>query len=178
MALQAGYLTLALAAGVPAAAGMTLLLFSSGGSSEVADEIGGGEMAALSDEDFDRLVERVELTVRAWPLTATHENDPFERLVRDALDELPDYLQATLADNVAVLVSDDGRRRKAYGLYHGATMAYGGHHSAVIVIYRDTLVRDFGDDHENLRRQVTTTVRHEVAHHLGATERRVAELGL
>jgi predicted Zn-dependent protease with MMP-like domain len=48
----------------------------------------------------------------------------------------------------------------------------------MIVIYRDTLVRDFGHDPEALRRNVEITVRHEVVHHLGASERRVAELGL
>ena len=55
---------------------------------------------------------------------------------------------------------------------------YAGDGSPFILICRDTLVRDFGDDPDELRRQVVTAVRHELAHHLGARERRVAELGL
>jgi predicted Zn-dependent protease with MMP-like domain len=47
-----------------------------------------------------------------------------------------------------------------------------------IVIYRDTLVRDFGHDPAELRRQVTRTVQHELAHHLGWGERGVRGLGL
>ncbi len=38
--------------------------------------------------------------------------------------------------------------------------------------------REFGDDPDELRRQVKITVRHEMAHHFGADERRVRELGL
>ena len=41
-----------------------------------------------------------------------------------------------------------------------------------------TLLRDFGDDPDELRAQVTRTVRHELAHHLGADELGVRELGL
>ena len=47
-----------------------------------------------------------------------------------------------------------------------------------IVIYQDTLERDFGHDPELLRAQVERTLRHEVAHHLGWGERGVRELGL
>ena len=47
-----------------------------------------------------------------------------------------------------------------------------------IIIYRDTLRRDFGHDPDLLREQVTITVRHELAHHLGADELGVRELGL
>ncbi len=104
--------------------------------------------------------------------------DHFGQLVRDALTELPDFVQASLADNVAVLISDDGAKCGYYGYYRGGAVGYGGDYNHTIVIYRDTLVRDFGRDPDELRRAVATTVRHELAHHLGASERRVAELGL
>src|SRR3712207_7168487 len=46
-------------------------------------------------------------------------DEDFEELVREALDELPDLLQEALRRNVAVVISDGGRRARADGLYHG-----------------------------------------------------------
>ena len=98
--------------------------------------------------------------------------------MRDALDELPDLLRNLVENhNVAVVISDGGRRRRAYGLYHGD----GATRDDVpdrIVIYRDTLRRDFGHDPDLLRDQVTRTVRHELAHHVGFDELGVRDLGL
>ena len=47
-----------------------------------------------------------------------------------------------------------------------------------IVLYQDTLERDFGHDSDLLRAQVERTLRHELAHHLGWRERGVRDLGL
>ena len=80
-----------------------------------------------------------------------YDDDDFEELVRDALDDLPDLLRNLVENhNVAVVISDGGRRRRAYGLYHGD----GATRDEVpdrIVIYRDTLRRDFGHDPDLLR---------------------------
>jgi predicted Zn-dependent protease with MMP-like domain len=103
-------------------------------------------------------------------------DEDFEELVRDALDELPDLLQNALA-HVAVVISDGGRRAHAYGLYQGDG-AHREDHPDRIVIFRDTLRRDFGDDAELLREQVVRVVRHELAHHVGFDEMGVGELGL
>src|SRR3954447_9678249 len=100
----------------------------------------------------------------------------FEELVRDALDDLPDLLTNAL-QHVAVVISDQGRRHRAYGLYQGDG-ATRDNYPDRIVIFRDTLRRDFGHDPDRLRDQVTRTVRHELAHHLGADELGVRELGL
>ncbi len=146
-----------------------------------------GEIATMPEAEFERLVLSVERQ-SGEPAAADVQDssgdgghdDGFERLVGKALDELPEYLRDELERNVAVLVSDDGSdhgRYGCYGLYVGGTVANSGHGNR-IVIFRDTLVRDFGDDPEILREQVTRTVRHELAHHLGAGERHVAELGL
>ena len=127
----------------------------------------------------------------AWPATAwraepdetefmdldPYDDEDFEELVRDALDELPDLLQRALEHNVAVVISDGGRRPRAYGLYHGDGVARDDVPDR-IVIYRDTLRRDFGHDPDLLRDQVTRTVRHELAHHLGFDELGVRDLGL
>jgi predicted Zn-dependent protease with MMP-like domain len=138
------------------------------------------------DEEFERLVRRSERLAREnlaeepdegdFLRLDPHDPDDFEELVREALDDLPDLLIRAL-DHVAVVISDGGRRQRAYGLYQGGTVARDDVHDR-IVIFRDTLVRDFGDDPDELRAQVTRTVRHELAHHLGADELGVRELGL
>jgi predicted Zn-dependent protease with MMP-like domain len=108
-------------------------------------------------------------------LDPLHDRD-FEGLVRDALDELPDLLQNAL-DHVAVVISDGGRRAHAYGLYQGGGV-HRRDHGDRIVIFRDTLRRDFGSDPDMLREQVVRVVRHELAHHVGFDEMGVGELGL
>ena len=139
------------------------------------------------EEEFELLVQRSEQLARENLAAEPDESefadldprDPqdFEELVRDALDDLPDILRAALDRNVAVIISDHGRRHRAYGLYMGDTVA-SDTTSDRIVIFRDTLLRDFGHDPDELRAQVLRTVRHELAHHLGADELGVRELGL
>jgi predicted Zn-dependent protease with MMP-like domain len=104
------------------------------------------------------------------------DDEDFEELVRDALDDLPDLLRNALA-HVAVVISDGGRRQHAYGLYQGGSVARNDVHDR-IVVFRDTLRRDFGHDPEELRDQVTRTVRHELAHHVGFDELGVSRLDL
>jgi predicted Zn-dependent protease with MMP-like domain len=138
------------------------------------------------EEEFEELVRRSEQLARdnlAWEPDEDEflELDPrnprdFEELVRQALDDLPDLLLKAL-DHVAVVISDKGARHRAYGLYQGDTAARDNYPDR-IVIFRDTLLRDFGHDPDELRAQVTRTVRHELAHHLGADELGVRELGL
>jgi predicted Zn-dependent protease with MMP-like domain len=102
--------------------------------------------------------------------------DEFESMVVDAIDRLPDEFQEVLA-KVAVVVSDRGAEAGAYGQYFGDGVARE-HFEDRIVIYRDTLERDFGHDRALLARQVERTLRHELAHHLGWGERGVGGLGL
>lgn len=140
-----------------------------------------------TDEEFERVVARSEYLAEQGLAVEPDEGeflakDPFDdtdfaELVRDALDDLPDLLIGVLDGNVAVVISDDGRRHGAYGLYvgDGATRD---EHADRILIFRDTLRRDFGHDPELLREQVTITVRHELAHHVGFDELGVRDLGL
>jgi predicted Zn-dependent protease with MMP-like domain len=104
------------------------------------------------------------------------EPDEFESLVVDAIDGLPEEFQKLLED-VAVVVSDLGREHHAYGEYFGDGVARANFEDR-IVIYRDTLERDFGHDRRLLARQVEQTLRHELAHHLGWNEGGVGGLGL
>lgn len=102
--------------------------------------------------------------------------DEFESLVADAIDRLPEEFQEVLA-KVAVVVSDRGTEAHAYGQYYGDGVARENYEDR-IVIYRDTLERDFGHDREVLAREVEQTLRHELAHHLGWDEGGVGGLGL
>jgi predicted Zn-dependent protease with MMP-like domain len=104
------------------------------------------------------------------------DQSEFEALVADAIDALPEQFQRVL-EGVAVVVSDRGAEAHAYGLYQGDGVARD-YYEDRIVIYRDTLERDFGHDRELLARQVERTLRHELAHHLGWDERGVGGLGL
>jgi predicted Zn-dependent protease with MMP-like domain len=107
-----------------------------------------------------------------------NRTDPeeFESLVVSAIDALPDEFQKVL-EKVAVVVSDLGAEQHAYGQYFGDGVAAERYEDR-IVIYRDTLERDFGHDRDLLARQVEQTLRHELAHHLGWNERGVGGLGL
>lgn len=109
-------------------------------------------------------------------MTEQSDAERFESLVADAIDGLPEEFQKLLED-VAVIVSDLGTEHHAYGHYFGDGVARERYEDR-IVIYRDTLERDFGHDPELLARQVERTLRHELAHHLGWDERGVGGLGL
>ena len=93
----------------------------------------------------------------------------FELMVAEAIDELPAEFRELL-EHIPVVVSQRGRELRAYGHYFGDTVARDNYHDR-IVLYQDTLERDFGWDPDLLRAQVERTLRHELAHHLGWGER-------
>lgn len=139
-----------------------------------------------SEAEFEHVVRRSERLARDDLAAEPDETDfmaldpyddaEFEELVSDALDDLPDWARKALG-HVAVVISDGGRREGAYGLYQGDGVARDDYPDR-IVIFRDTLRRDFGHDPDELREQVVVTVRHELAHHLGFDELGVRDLGL
>ncbi len=97
-------------------------------------------------------------------------------MVADAIDALPEEFQRVL-EGVAVVISDLGTEARAYGQYYGDGVARDVFEDR-IVIYRDTLERDFGHDPVRLAAEVERTLRHELAHHLGWDEGGVSGLGL
>ena len=128
----------------------------------------------MPEHEFERLVRRVEELAANPELMA--ETDEFDLLVADAIDQLPVEFQRLL-DNTPVVVSQHGMENRAYGHYFGDTVAHDTYPDR-IVLYQDTLERDFGHDPDLLRDQVERTLRHELAHHLGWHERGVRDLGL
>jgi predicted Zn-dependent protease with MMP-like domain len=142
-----------------------------------------------SESEFEEIVRHSETLAREGLAVDPDEaefmeldplnDEDFEELVRDALDDLPDLLRNALS-HVAVVISDGGRKGPhppAYGLYQGGQTRRDDTHDR-IVIFRDTLRRDFGHDPELLREQVVRTVRHELAHHVGFDELGVSRLDL
>lgn len=124
----------------------------------------------------------------------TRRRDPstsFERLVERALDRIPMPFAAAL-DEVAIVIDDepspDQRRENElgpddtlYGLYEGVPRTEWGADWVVapnrITIFRRPLLADFPDP-ADLADEVTITVIHELAHHLGIDDDRLTELGV
>jgi predicted Zn-dependent protease with MMP-like domain len=129
---------------------------------------------SMPEHEFERLVRRSE-ELAADPGLRVGA-DEFDLLVAEAIDRLPEDFQRLL-DDTPVVVSQLGHEHRAYGHYFGDTVARDDYPDR-IVVYQDTLERDFGHDPELLRAQVERTLRHELAHHLGWHERGVRDLGL
>ncbi len=125
------------------------------------------------EPEFRRIMDRSERMAVMAPEQAPTD---FDELVIDAIDGLPSEFQRIL-EEVPVIVSNRGHEHRAYGHYIGDTIARDNHPDH-IVIYEDTLVRDFGRYPGLLRAQVEQTLRHELAHHLGWDEPGVRNLGL
>ena len=105
----------------------------------------------------------------------------FDRLVNDALDELPDDIRG-LMTNVAITVEDEPPPgQPLLGLYEGIPWGkrgpyYAGALPDKITIYRLPLERIAGGDPERLRAEVRRVVFHEIAHHFGISDARLVEI--
>ena len=106
----------------------------------------------------------------------------FEELVADAIDAVPDEL-AKHMDNVAVFVQDRARNRNLLGLYQGVPLTSRGSGYGIgvtspdrITIYRENIVARCRTE-DDVVRQVTVTVIHEIAHHFGIDDAKLHELG-
>lgn len=114
----------------------------------------------------------------------------FHHLVQEALDQVPpDFLP--YLENVEIVVENWApvslldemgvpEDEELYGLYQGTPLTERSHEYAQlpdrIVLYRCPLEEDFPDP-EALRREITITVLHELAHHFGIEEERLKALG-
>jgi predicted Zn-dependent protease with MMP-like domain len=105
----------------------------------------------------------------------------FDELVAEALDGLPAELGRAM-DNVSVFVEDRSRRGNLLGLYEGIplTQRYSGYSGMVmpdrITIFRQPICAAC-ETEDDVVRQVRRTVVHEVAHHFGIDDTRLAQLG-
>ncbi|MEI8315140.1 MAG: metallopeptidase family protein [Verrucomicrobiota bacterium] len=114
----------------------------------------------------------------------------FEKLVEEALALIPAELRAHVF-NVQIVIEDEPSKalldelgvpagEMLYGLYSGTPLPERTSEYAAfpdrITIYRRPLLADFIDPVE-LRREVARTVIHELAHHFGIPDERLAALG-
>ena len=104
----------------------------------------------------------------------------FEEMVATALDSLPAEL-GQLMSNVAVTVEHDPGPPGLLGLYEGIpltsrTTQYAGVLPDRITIYRQAICAIASTEAE-VADQARRTVIHEVAHHFGIDDDRLAELG-
>jgi predicted Zn-dependent protease with MMP-like domain len=128
----------------------------------------------MPEPEFRRLVDRSEALASLPP--PDQPPSEFDELVMEAIDALPEQFRELL-EHTPVVISNLGHQHHAYGHYIGGTVARDIYPDR-IVIYQDTLERDFGHDPELLRAQVERVVKHELAHHLGWDEAGVRGLGL
>ncbi len=105
----------------------------------------------------------------------------FERLVRNAIEALPERFRSRL-DNVEIVIEDSAGNDHLLGHYRGVPLpnrgsGYGGVLPDKITIYRRPIERRARTADE-LAEQVRITVWHEIAHHFGIDDDRLKELGL
>ncbi|MGA4690776.1 MULTISPECIES: metallopeptidase family protein [Rhodococcus] len=109
------------------------------------------------------------------------EDEHFDELVSEALDEIPREL-ARAIDNVVVLVEPRHEDEPdLLGLYQGVALTerdshYAGSLPDTITIYRDAIL-DICEDDDDVVHEVLVTVVHEIAHYFGIDEERLHQLG-
>ena len=117
--------------------------------------------------------------------------EEFERLVVQALDDLPDFFKQKL-QNVDVVVADwptEAERRAVglkpgqllFGLYQGVPLTKRTSHYGLVLpdkitIYRLSIERVCHTPEQIIQR-VQHVVKHELAHHFGISDDRLRELG-
>ena len=114
------------------------------------------------------------------PYAAGVDADEFERVVEDALDELPAWATVALENVVVLVEEEDADDPDLLGVYVGVPLVERGHEPplgpARIIVYRRPLT-EMADSDDELRAEIRTTVLHEVGHHFGMDEDRLDELG-
>ncbi len=114
------------------------------------------------------------------------DRETFEKLVKEALNQLPGEFQEKL-ENVAVVVEDWPTEEQLasvgirppgtlFGLYHGVPKTKrGSYYSALpdkISIFAGPILAT-GTNPEAVKERVKQVVRHEIAHHFGFSEEKV-----
>jgi predicted Zn-dependent protease with MMP-like domain len=118
------------------------------------------------------------------------EMERFEQLVAEALESLPQEFQEKL-ENIAVVVQDwptpeqlasvgSKHRGDLLGLYEGIPLTRGGKRHAMVLpdkitIFQKPIEMVYRSD-RGVMRGIVETVRHEIAHHFGISDKRLTEM--
>ena len=108
------------------------------------------------------------------------DREEFERLVVQALDDLPDDMVEGL-ENAVFVVEDRPEGEDILGLYEGVDLTQRGDYGYGelpdrIVIYREPLL-ELCSSLDELVEEIHITLVHEIAHYYGIDDERLHELG-
>lgn len=110
-------------------------------------------------------------------------NDKFDRYVEEAFDRLPEYFKEKM-NNVALLVDDRPTKDQSgkvrlqknialFGLFEGYGQSKRINMGPVlpdrITLFRKAIM-DHCNNEEEIKAQIESTLRHEIAHHFGSDE--------
>jgi predicted Zn-dependent protease with MMP-like domain len=126
----------------------------------------------------------------SWRARPSRHHQDFAHLVERALARIPSPFAEVLAEVAIVIEDEPSRAQRAeneladdetlYGLYEGVPRTEWGADFAPfpnrISLFRLPLEADYPDP-EDLEAEVRLTVIHEIAHHIGIDDDRLAELG-
>lgn len=107
------------------------------------------------------------------------EREVFEKLVREALLEIPEPIRRKM-DNIAIIIEEGSPDGSILGLYQGVPQTvwargFGMRLPDKITIFQKPLER-IARSPEELKEIVKKVVRHEIAHHFGFDEKKAREL--
>ena len=121
----------------------------------------------------------------------THKE--FERLARNALEELPDEFKDKL-DNVDVVIEDEvdmdtvkaaglGGAGRLLGLYQGVPLKDRTHYYGMVMpdkitLFKNNIERSCEAGVTNVREEIKHVIQHEIAHHFGISDKRLRDLGI
>ena len=121
----------------------------------------------------------------------THEE--FEKLVKDALRELPIEFKDKL-QNVDVVIEEDvdmdavkklglGARGRLLGLYQGVPLKDRTHYYGMVLpdkitIFKQNIESACKENGMDIREEVKHVIQHEIAHHFGISDERLEDLDI
>lgn len=120
------------------------------------------------------------------------EKEDFEKIVTEAIESIPEEFQKKL-DNVDIIVEEEptaeqenslrtSKSTTVLGLYEGVPLSkrthlYGMVMPDKICIFRKNIEK-LCRTPEEIKRMVVHTIRHELAHHFGISDKRLRDLGV
>jgi predicted Zn-dependent protease with MMP-like domain len=119
--------------------------------------------------------------------------EEFEKLVQDALRELPKEFKNKL-ENVDVVIEEDvdmdavkklglGARGRLLGLYQGVPLKDRTHYYGMVLpdkitLFKQNIESACKENGMDIREEVKHVIQHEIAHHFGISDKRLEDLDI